>query len=213
MTSFTPSRGDAALNKSGLDPVLYSFVTHQDLMFGHSDVPLFVSSQTVLMGFSRLLPALAHGDLFIHRVLLHVLHLLLTPLSNQDGIQPSSFGNVPVLSLSNRLQLLQNLSTFPPTAPLQYLGGQVKKGLTCVPLAMCIVEDAWPASPTCCRRPSQISQSRLSPRLEPSTFLAICGLFVRKLTRSPSRLSLAFPSAWKTSGLHSKRVRMKYDSR
>ena len=32
-------------------------------------------------------------------------------------------------------------------------------------------------------------------RLDPSTRLAICGLFVRKLTRSPSRLSLASPSA------------------
>ena len=43
--------------------------------------------------------------------------------------------------------------------------------LTCVPLAMCIVEDAWHASPTCCRRPSRITESRFSRRLTPSTFL------------------------------------------
>ena len=52
---------------------------------------------------------------------------------------------------------------------------------------------------------SQIPESRFSRRLVPSTFLAICGLFVRQLTRFPSRLSLALPSAWKTSCLHSKR--------
>ena len=45
-----------------------------------------------------------------------------------------------------------------------------------------------------------------SPRLDRSTRLAICGLFVKKLSRSPSRLSLALPSAWKTSCLHSKRI-------
>ena len=121
-------------------------------------------------------------------------------------IQPSSLGIVPVLSLSDRIQLLHKLSVFtPPTAPLQCLGGGeggrggggVKSnGLTCT----CIVENAWSASPTCCRRQSQISKSRCSRRLDPSTHL------VRKLTRSPSRLSLASPSAWKTSCLHSKRI-------
>ena len=84
--------------------------------------------------------------------------------------------------------------------------GVKSRGLTCVPLAMCIVEDAWSASPNCCRRPSQISVSRFSRRLAPSKFPATCGLFVRKLPRSPSRLSLALPSAWKTPCLHSKRI-------
>ena len=51
MTIFTPSRGDVALNKSGLGPVLYSSATHRDLKFGHSEVPFFVSAQPVLMGF------------------------------------------------------------------------------------------------------------------------------------------------------------------
>ena len=63
----------------------------------------------------------------------------------------------------------------------------------------------WPTSPTCCR-PSQISASRFSRRLDPSTRLAVCGLFVRKLARPPSRLSLASLSAWKTSCRHSKRI-------
>ena len=51
--------------------------------------------------------------------------------------------------------------------------------------------------------PSQISESRFSRRLVPSTILATCGLFVRKLIRSPSCLSLALPSVWMTSCLHS----------
>ena len=97
-------------------------------MFGYSDVPLLESAQPVLMGF---FPVSFHhwptGDLFTHRVLLYALHLLFTRLSNQDGIQPSSFGIVAILSLKNRIQLLQNLSTFtPPTALLQYLGCQVE---------------------------------------------------------------------------------------
>ena len=77
-----------------------------------------------------LLPALAHRDLFIHRVLLYVLHLHLTRLPNQGWIQPSSTGIVQVLSPSDRIQLLHNRSTFtPPTASLQYLGRK-SKGLT-----------------------------------------------------------------------------------
>ena len=154
-------------------------------MFGHSDVPLFVSAQPVLMGFF--------------------------PVSFQHWLMgtfsyTACFFTYCISSsrpLSNRIQLLHNLSTFtPPTAFLQNLGVK-SRGWTCVPLAVCIVEDAWSVSPICCRRPSQISESRFSRRLVPSTFLAICGLFVRKLTRSPSRLSLALPSAWKTSCLHS----------
>ena len=48
-------------------------------MFGHSDVPLFVSAKPVLHGILlRLFPAPAQTrDLFVHRVLLHVLHILL----------------------------------------------------------------------------------------------------------------------------------------
>ena len=129
-------------------------------------------------------------------MLLQVLHLLLTRLSNQGWIQPSSFDIVPVLSFTDRIQLLHNLSTLtPPSAPLQYLVVK-SKGLTCVPLAKCrqlVAED--------------VRRSRNPDPLDfwiPSTRLAICGLFVRKLTRSPSCLSLASPCAWKTSCLHSK---------
>ena len=112
MTSFTPSRGDVAPNKSGLVPLLCSFATQRDLVLGHLDVPWFVSAclDGVLL---RLLPALAHGDLFIHRVLLYVQIFLFSRLPNQDWIQPFYFGIVPVLSLSDRIQLLHNLSTRP----------------------------------------------------------------------------------------------------
>ena len=51
MTRLTDFRGDVALNKSGLGPVLCSSATHRDLKFGHSNVPSFLSAQPVLMGF------------------------------------------------------------------------------------------------------------------------------------------------------------------
>eukprot|EP00972_Heterocapsa_arctica_P009063 1334554-Heterocapsa_arctica.AAC.1 len=50
MTSRTPSKGEVPANRSGLGPVLNSFATHRDLMFGSSAVPLFVSAHPVLMG-------------------------------------------------------------------------------------------------------------------------------------------------------------------
>ena len=175
MTSLNPSRGDVALNKSDLHPVLYSFATLRDLMFGHSDVPLFVSAQ---------------------------------PSSPQDWIQPSSFGIVPALSLSDSApaQSVHVHSSDCASSVSGEEGRRVKSNdLTCVPLAMHIMADVC-TSPTCFQRPSQISKSRSSRRLDPSTRLAICGLFVRKLTRSQSRLSLPSPSKWKTSCLHSKRI-------
>ena len=100
--------------------MLDSFANRRDLMFGDSDVPLLVTAQPVLMGFSLL--SFQHwlmGTFFVHRARLYVLHLLLMRLPNQDWIQPSSLDIVPVLSL-------YNLSAFtPPTAPLQYLESQV----------------------------------------------------------------------------------------
>ena len=93
-----------------LGPVLYSFATHRDLMFGHSDVPLFVSAQPVLMGFfpvsfqHRLMGTLSYTACFFTYCISS------TRLPNQDWIQPSSFGVVPVLSSSDRIQLLHNLS-------------------------------------------------------------------------------------------------------
>ena len=85
MTSFAPSRGDVALDKSGLGPVLYSFATHRDLVFGHTDAPLFVSAQPVLMGFFPVsFQPWLMGSIFARRVLLYVMHLLLTRPQNQD---------------------------------------------------------------------------------------------------------------------------------
>ena len=156
MTSFTPSRGDVALNKSGLGPVLYSFATQRDLMFGHSDVPLFVSAQSVVMGFFPVSFQHWLKGTFSHTACYYTYCISSSRAFPTRRDQPSSFGIVPVLSLTNRIKPLHNLSTFtPPAALLQYWGVK-SKGLTCVPLAMCIVKDAWSASPTCCRRPSQI---------------------------------------------------------
>ena len=200
MTSFTPSTSDVALNKSGLGPVLYSFANHRDLVFGHSDVPLLVTAQPVLMGFSLL--SFQHwlmGTFFVHRARLYVLHLLLTRLPNQDWIQPSSLTSSQYFPSTICPPSLRRLRLFS--------SWEVKStGLTFVSLAKCIRADVWPTLPNCCRGPSQISEPRLSGRLDPSTRLAIRGLFVRKSTRPPSSLSLSSPSAWNTSCLHSKRV-------
>ena len=102
MTNLILSRGDVALNKSGLGPLFFSFATQRDLMFGQSDVP-FVSAQPFLEVFASLFPALAHGDLLIHRVLLYVRISSSRVFRTKIG---SFFGIVPILSLSNRIQLL-----------------------------------------------------------------------------------------------------------
>ena len=154
MTSFTPSRNDDALNKSGLGPVLYSFATHRDVRaLGRS----LVRARPACLdgGLPRLLPALAHGDFFIHRVLLYVLHLLFTGLANQDGMQPSSFCIVPVLPC--RIEFSSCTICPPSLLRLRFFSiWWVKsKALTCVPLVMCIMADVWPMSPTYCRRCSQ----------------------------------------------------------
>ena len=92
------------LNKSGLGPVLHSFAADRDL-FRHSD-------------HVRVRPACLDGDLITHSVLLHVLCLLLTRLPNQDW---TSFDTAPAVSLTDRILLLHNLSTFTPSiARLQY---------------------------------------------------------------------------------------------
>ena len=170
MTSCTPSRGDVALNNSGLGPVLYSFATHRDLMFGHSDVPLFVSAQPVLTGIfpvsfqHRLMRTFSYT-----RVLLFVLHLLLTRLPNKTGSHHPPWTSSQYFPLSDRMQLLHNLSALtPPTAHLQHLGSQDDGPGLCSTLARCTMADVWPTWPTCCRRSSQISESRFSRRLDPS---------------------------------------------
>ena len=57
-----------------------------------------------------------------------------------------------------------------------------------------------------CQRPSQISESRFSRRLDPSTRLAICGLFVRKAHSSSVLPVSCVTKRGKTSCLHFKRV-------
>ena len=64
----------------------------------------------------------------------------------------------------------------------------------------------------CCRRPSQISESRFSQCLDPSTRQAMCGLFVRKLTHPLFCLFPGSPIAWKTSCMHSKRIMHRRES-
>ena len=121
MTSFTRSRGDVAEQVgSGYNVVFLRDPSRSCV--AHLDVPLSESAQPVLMGFFTVL---AHGDLFIHRVLLCVLHILLSRIPNQEWIQPSSFDIVPILSLSDRIRLLHNVSAFTlAPAPLEYLGSQ-----------------------------------------------------------------------------------------
>ena len=90
-------------------------------------------------------------------------------------------------------------------APLQYLGShvdgpslrsarQVHHG-GCVALRRQLVAQ----DPRRSRSPDSLDVWILAPVFQ-------CGLFVVKLTRPPSRLSLASPNAWKTSCLHSTRI-------
>ena len=124
--------------------------------------------------------------------------------SRLDQTISSSFDIVPALSLLDRIQLLHNLSAFtPPTAPLQYLGSQVDGTGLCSTRR--VHHDGCDLRRQLVAEDPRSSESRFSRRSNPSTRLAICGLLVRKLPRPPSRLSLASPSAWKTSCLHSKR--------
>ena len=155
----------------------------------------------------RLLPALAQGEPF------HYTACFFTCcISSSPTFRTKIGSNCPPLASSQCFpsQIEFSSCTICPPSLLRlrlFNIWRVKSNdLTCVPRAMCIVADVWPASPTCCRRPSQISEPKSSRRLDPSTRLEICRLFVRKLTRSQSRLSLASPSKWKTSCMHSKRI-------
>ena len=78
-------------------------------MFGHSDVPLFVSAQPVLMGFFPV----------------SFQHWLMGTFSYTACFFTYCISSSR--SLSNRIQLTHNLSTItPPTALLQNLGCQVE---------------------------------------------------------------------------------------
>ena len=179
----------------------------RDLMFGHTDVPLFVSAQPVLMEFFPV--SFQH---WLMGTFSCTACFFTNCISSSRAFRTKTGSNHPSLASSqyfpSRIEFSSCTICPPSLLRLCFFRtwGVKSRGLACVSLAMCIAEDAWSASPICCRRPSQISESRFSRRLVPSTFLAIWGLFVKKLTRSPSPLSLALPSAWKTSCLHSNRI-------
>ena len=124
----------------------------------------------------------------------------------KNGYNHPPFDIVQVLSLSDRIQLLHNLSAFTaPTAPLQYLGRQVDGPGLCstrqVHHGGCVPYVANLLPKTLADLGVQILSTCGS--LHPSGKMWAVR---EELTRPPSRLSLASPSAWKTSCLHSKRI-------
>eukprot|EP00972_Heterocapsa_arctica_P031683 4666759-Heterocapsa_arctica.AAC.1 len=63
MTSRTPSRGEVPANRSGLGPVLNSFATHRDLIFGLGRGAIVrVRQSSFDGGFARLRPASGSRD-------------------------------------------------------------------------------------------------------------------------------------------------------
>ena len=181
MTSFTPSRGDVALNKSAWVLCCIPSRPHRDLTFGHSEVPLFVSAQPVLMGFFPV--SFQH---WLMGTFSYTACFFTYCISSSRAFRTKTGSNHPPLASSqyfpSRIEFSSCRICPPSLLRLRFFSiwGVKSKGLTCVPLAMCIVEEVCPASPICCRRPSQISESRFSRRLVLSTRLAICGLFVRE---------------------------------
>ena len=102
----------------------------------------------------------------------------------QDGIQPSSFGVIPVLSLTNHFQLLHNLSTCTnATALLQYLECQIERLDLCF---TCYVHRGRCVSCVANLLPKTLADLRVKNLTTIGAFRS--GLFVRKLTRSQSRL-------------------------
>ena len=78
-----------------------------------------------------------------------VMHLLFTRLSGKAGSN-----HPPVASSQNfpsRIEISSCTICPPSLLRLRFfsLWGVKSKGLTCVPLTICIVEDTWPVSPTC----------------------------------------------------------------
>ena len=168
---------------------------------------MFVSAQPVLMGF-----VLVAFWRWVTETFSHTACFFTYCISSSRAFRIKAGSNHPPLTSSqyfpSRIEF-SSCTICPPSLlrlRLFSIWGVKSTGLVCVPLAKCIMADVWPSLPPCCRRPSQISEARFYRLLDPSTRLAICGLFVRKFTRPPSRLPLASPSAWKTSCLNSKRT-------
>ena len=178
-------------------------------MFGHSDVPLFVSAQpAVLMGFvpvsfqDWLTGTLSYTACFFT-------HCISSPRAFRikTGSRPSSFDIVLVLALSDRVQLLHKLSAFtPPTAHLQYLGSHVDGA------GLCSTREVHHCGcglrrQSCWRRHSQILESRFSRRLD-SLHFSIGNMWTdckEAYSSSVTPVSLRHPRAWTTSCLHSNR--------
>ena len=131
-------------------------------------------------------------------MLLYVLHLLLTCLPNQDWIQPSSSDFPSQIEFSS--------STICPPSLIRLRLFSIW-GVKWTPdlCSTCHVHRGECVACVANQLPKTLADLSLQILTTIGTFHP-CGLFVRKLTRPPFRLSLALPSAWKTSCPHSKRI-------
>ena len=145
-------------------------------MFGHSDVPLFVSAQPVLMGF---LPVSFQHGLMV--TFSYTACFFTYCISSSRAFRTKTGSNHSPLASSQHFPSRIEFSscTVCPSSLLRLrffrIWGVKSTGLACVPLGKCIMAEVCPASSTCCRRPWQISESRFSRLLDPSTRLTICG--------------------------------------
>ena len=175
-------------------------------MFGHSDVPWFVSAQPVLMGFFPV--SFQH---WLMGTFSYTACFFTYCISSSRAFRTKTGFNSPLASSQYFLSRIEfssctNLSTFThPTALLQYWVCQVE-GLDLsstrhVHQSRCV---------TCVANllPKTLADLRVQILTTIGAFHLNGNMWAvrEKLTRSPSRLSLALLSAWKTSCLHSKRI-------
>ena len=112
-------------------------------MFGQPDVPLFVSAKPVL--FQHWLMGIFSYTACFFTCCISSSRAFRT----KTGSNHLPFGIVPVLSLSGTNSAPAQSVHIHSSDCASSIYGRVKsKGLTCVPLTMCIVADVWPASPT-----------------------------------------------------------------
>ena len=180
-------------------------------MFRHSDVPLFVSAQPVSMGLSPgVLSRSYTGSWRPHtpRASLRTASPPHAPFEPRRDPTILLWHRPKTFPLESNSAAAHNQFTFiPPTAPIHYLvRGHVERPDLCstcyVHRGRCVacITNLLPKTLADLRSPDSHDVWSVPP------FWQYVGLFVKKLTRSPSRLSLASPSAWKTSRLHSKRI-------
>ena len=137
MTSFTPSRGDVAVHRSGLGPV---FVRLRN--------PARSCVWTLVRSLVCVRPACLDG------VLLCLLpaqpYVLCTCcVSSSRVFQPRQDPTINSCTISP-----------PSLGPLRLFSIWAVKstGLACAPLARCVKADVWSTTPTCWERPLQISE-------------------------------------------------------